>query len=181
MKDNDKFFYFYVQRGLAKEKLGDKSGARRDLEKSTDFLPTATALNALGNLSLAQGNQKEAVNYFKEAGTSNSAPGREAARSLVILDLPENPNGYLRTSGKLNQAKMVIVQVLNPTPVSVRNVNVRVRYPDSQGRAREVVKEVRGTIAPGKAALIDTRVGPIEDPQLLRHIQVGVSKATVVQ
>ncbi len=181
VKDNDKFFYFYVQRGLAKEKLGDRSGAQRDLEKSTDFLPTATALNALGNLSLAQGNREGAIKYFKQAGTSNTGPGREAARSLVLLDLPSNPNGYLRTSGRLNRDRMVIVQISNPTPVSVRNVTVRVRYPDSQGRAREMVKEVRGTIAPGKSALIDAGIGPIEDPQILRYMQVGVSRANVVQ
>lgn len=181
VKDNDKFFYFYVQRGLAKDKLGDRSGARKDLEKSTDFLPTATALNALGKLALTQGKQQEAIEYFKEAGASNSEPGREAARSLVILDLPLHPNGYLRTSGQLNQHRMVVVQIANPTPVSVRDVNVRVRYPDSQGRAREVVKEVKGTIAPGKSALIDVGIGPVEDSQLLRYIQVGVSRATVVQ
>jgi predicted Zn-dependent protease len=181
VKNNDKFFYFYVQRGLAKDKLGDRSGARRDLEKSTDFLPTATALNALGNLSLAQGDRQGAVKYFKEAGTSNTGPGREAARSLVILDLPANPNDYLRASGRLNQDRMVIVQVSNPTPVSVRDVTVRVRYPDSQGRSLEVVKEVKGTIAPGRSALIDVGIGPIEDSQLLRYMQVGVLRANVVQ
>ncbi|MDR4503566.1 MAG: M48 family metalloprotease [Candidatus Scalindua sp.] len=181
VRDNDKFFYFYVQRGLAKEKLGDQSGARRDLEKSTDLLPTATALNALGKLSLAQGNQQEAIKYFKEAGTSNSESGREASRLLVTLDLPANPNVYLKTYGKLNQDRMVMVQISNPTPVSVRDVKVRVRYPDSQGKAYEVIREVKGTIAPGKSFLIDVGIGPIEDPQLLRYIQVGVSKANVVQ
>ena len=155
VKDNDKFFYFYVQRGLAKEKLGDQTGARKDLEKSTDLLPTATALNALGNLSLAQGNRQKAIQYFKEAVTSDSEPGRQAARSLVTLDLPANPNSYLRTDINLNQNRMVIVQISNPTPVSVRDVNVLVRYPDSQGRTREVVREIRGTIPPGKSALIE--------------------------
>jgi len=181
VKDNDKFFYFYVQRGLTKEKLGDQPGARRDLEKSTDLLPTATALNALGNLSLAQGNRQEAVKYFKEAVTSDSEPGRQAARSLVFLDLPANPNSYLRTDINLNQKRMVIVQISNPTPVSVRDVNVLVQYPDSQGRALEVVKEIKGTIAPGKSALIEVGIGPIQDPQFLRYMKVGVTKANVVK
>ncbi|MDR4496740.1 MAG: M48 family metalloprotease [Candidatus Scalindua sp.] len=181
VKDNDKFFYFYVQRGLAKEKLGDQTGALKDLEKSTDLLPTATALNALGNLSLAQGNRQKAIRYFKEAVTSDSEPGRQASRSLVTLDLPVNPNSYLRTNIDLNQKRMVIVQISNPTPVSVRDVNVLIRYPDSQGRALQVVKELKGTIPPGKSALIETGIGPIQDPQFLRYLKFGVTNADVVK
>ncbi|MCP5007757.1 MAG: M48 family metalloprotease [Planctomycetes bacterium] len=181
VNDYDEFFYYYAQRGLTKEKLGDQPGAQLDLKKSTEFLPTASALNVLGNLALAQGNRQGAIKYFKEAGTSDSQPGREATRALMMLDLPSNPNDYLRASGKLNGDLMVIVRISNPTPVSVRDVNVRLRYTDSRGKALEALKEVKGTIAPGESALIDTGIGPIENPEMLRYMQVGVSKASVVE
>jgi len=75
----------------------------------------------------------------------------------------------------------VIVQISNPTPVSVRDVNVLIRYPDSQGRALQVVKEIRGTIPPGKSVLIEAGIGPIQDPQFLRYMKFRVTKADVIK
>jgi predicted Zn-dependent protease len=47
---DDQFFLFYLTRGLAKEKLKDKAGARADLERSMQLLPTKTAQQALAAL-----------------------------------------------------------------------------------------------------------------------------------
>ncbi len=176
---NDKFFYFYAQRGLTKEELGDRHGARSDLEKSIDLLPTATALNALGNMSLAQGNRREALQYYKDAATSNSEPGRQAALSFVKLDMPGNPNSHLKTRVSLNRMQFVIVRITNPTPVSVHNVKVLIRYPDSQGKTLETVKDVRGIISPGKSTIVQTEMGPVEDTKTLRNMSVKVIRADV--
>ena len=108
---NSEFFYFYVQRGLNKQKLGDPQGARTDLEKSTKLLPTATAMNALGNMSLAQGNLRVARQYFRDAAVSNSEPGRQAARSFVKLDMHGNPNNHIKTRVNLNHKRFVIITV----------------------------------------------------------------------
>ncbi len=174
---NSEFFYFYLQRGLNKEKLGDRQGARNDLERSTKLLPTATALNALGNMSLAQGNRQEALQYYKDAATSNSEPGRQAARSFVKLDMPGNPNNHLKTRVSLNREQFVIIRITNPTPVSVHNVRVLIRYPDSQGKILETVKDVRGIISPGKSTIVQTEMGPVEDTKTLRNMSVKVIRA----
>ena len=179
VKLNSEFFYFYLQRGLNKEKLGDRQGARNDLERSTKLLPTATALNALGNMSLAQGNRREALQYYKDAATSNSEPGRQAALSFVKLDMPGNPNNHLKTRVSLNREQFVIVRITNPTPVSVHNVKVLIRYPDSQGKILETVKDVRGIISPGKSTIVQTEMGPVEDTKTLRYMSVKVIRADV--
>lgn len=178
---NDKFFYFYAQRGLTKEKLGDRHGARSDLEKSIDLLPTATALNALGNMSLAQGDRQKAMKYYIDASTSNSEPGRQAARSLFRLDMPENPNRYLKTRIRLDQKRHVIVEIANSTSVHVRNVNVLIHYPDSQGKTKEITRKVQGIIAPGKATLVQSGIGPVGDQNALKYMRVSVIMAEVVE
>ena len=177
---NSEFFYFYTQRGLTKQKLGDQQGARGDLERSTKLLPTATALNALGNMSLVQGNRQKALGYFRDASVSNSEPGREAARSYVRLDMPENPNNYIKTRANLNQKRFVVITVANPTLLPVRDVKVKIRYPDSQGKALEVIKEVSNILPSGKSTIVETGIGPVEDPMMLRYMRVIVLKANVM-
>ncbi len=178
---NSEFFYFYVQRGLNKRKLGDPQGARTDLEKSTELLPTATALNALGNMSLVQGNLPEAMQYFKDASTSNSEPGRQAARSFVKLDMHDNPGSHIKARVNLNHKRFVIITVINPTPIPVRDVKVIIRYPDSQGKALEMVKDVSNILSSGKSTIVETGIGPVEDPKTLRYMRVNVIKANVVE
>ena len=181
MKLNSEFFYFYVQRGLSKQKLGDQQGSRSDLERSTKLLPTATALNALGNMSLSQGNRQKALGYFRDAATSNSEPGRQAARSFVKLDMPGNPNRHLKTRVNLNKKRFVTIKISNPTPISVRDVRMLIRYPNPKGKALEVVKDVRGIVSSGKSTIVQTEIGPIEDPDTLRYIQVNLIRVNVVE
>ena len=178
---NSEFFYFYVQRGLNKQKLGDQQGARTDLERSTKLLPTAPALNALGNMSLAQGNLPEAMQFFKDASTSNSEPGRQAARSFVRLDMHQNPGSHIKTRINLDQKRYVIITVANPTPISVSDIKVKIRYPDTQGKALEMVKDVSGILPSGKSTIVETGIGPVDDSKALRYMRVNVLKATVVK
>ncbi len=178
---NSDFFYFYVQRGLSKQKLGDQQGARTDLEKSTKLLPTATAMNALGNMSLVQGNLREARQYFRDASTSNSEPGRQAAQSFVRLDMPQNPGSHIKTRINLNQKRFVVITVANPTPIPVRGVKVRILYPDPQGKALEMVKDVNNILSSGKSTTIETGIGPVENLNMLRYMRVNVIKADVVE
>jgi predicted Zn-dependent protease len=178
---NSEFFYYYMQRGLNKQKLGDQQGARIDLEKSTKLLPTATALNALGNMSLVQGNRQKALGYFRDAATSNSGPGRQAAQSFVKLDMSENPNNYIKTRVKLNQKRFVVITVSNSSPIPVRDVKVKIRYPDSQGKTREIVKNVSNILSSGKSTIVKTGIGPVEDPMTLRYMRVIVLNSNVVE
>ncbi|GAX62108.1 Zn-dependent protease [Candidatus Scalindua japonica] len=178
---NNEFFYFFVQRGLSKQKLGDQHGARTDLEKSTKLLPTATAMNALGNMSLAQGNQQEALQYFKIASSSNSEVGRQAEQSFIRLDMRQQPNNYIKTRINLTQKRYVVIMVANPTPIAVQNVKVKILYPDTQGKVMEIVKDVSNILSPGKSTIIETGLGPVENTNILRYMRVNVIRADVTE
>ncbi len=64
LERDDGYFHYYLQRGLARLQLDQTDRGRADLEKSIRYLPTAPALNALGILSLDQGDRTAAKTYF---------------------------------------------------------------------------------------------------------------------
>jgi len=178
---NNQFFYFFLQRGLTKTRLGDRPGARRDLESSKRLLPTATAYNALGNLYLADGDRQKAKQYFKTVAGSKSEPGRQALRSLIRLDLPENPSLYLKVRTGLSSRRYLIAQISNPTPVPVRNIQLTIRYRDSRGQLRVSTRTIQGIIAPGRVVQVSLGVGPIKDTAALRDVWVRVVRAQVAE
>ena len=55
------------------------------------------------------------------------------------------------------------------------------RYPDPQGRALEMVKDVRGILSSGKSTIVETGIGPVDDPKVLKYMRVNVFKANVVE
>ena len=85
---NDGYFYPFLQRGLVRNQRGDTERARRDLQRSQQLAPTASASKALGDLELARGNQQTAIAYYQSAARSNSPAGRAAAYQLQQLSGP---------------------------------------------------------------------------------------------
>ena len=181
LEHNNQFFYFYVQRGMTKIELKDQNGAKGDLEKSLELLPTSAAYNALGNIALDKGNRQKAMRYFNAAADSKSETGRQARRSLILLDLPRNPNNYLKISTGLDKRGLVIAKVHNPTELLVGNVELIIQYQDASGKIREMIRYVPGTIAPGKTAYLSLGIGPVRDPSNLNRIRVAVAGAAVVK
>jgi predicted Zn-dependent protease len=181
IKLNPEFFHYYVQRGITREQLGNNSGARSDLKTSLKFLPTATALNSLGNIALAEGNRQQAIKYYKGAAGSKSELGQQAARSLLRLDLPQNPNNYLQVRTGVTKKGYVMVKVGNPNSLPVRRVRVVIQYPDSQGRVRRFFQDVDGVIPPGKVANIQTPLGPVKDTAVLKNISAGIEHAVLAE
>ncbi len=157
---NPEFFYYYLQRGLVNERLGDDPGAKADLEASIKLLPTASAYNALGNIAQRGGNIAEAKEYYRAAAGSGSNVGKAALESLMELDLPENPGAYLRAQTALDQAGYLYVQVNNPTPVPVTDIGIGIRYLGSDGRVYETTRRVSRPVGAGESVQIETRLGP---------------------
>ena len=178
---NPTFFHFFVQRGLTKEKLGDRSGAKNDLQNSLKMLPTASAYKALGDISLAQGDRQGAVKYYEAASGSSSEAGKAAMGSLVRMDLPSRPSRYLNAWIGLAQDGYAYAQVVNQTPVSIKNINMIARVPDSSGRIREIPFSIRQSIAPGQAASARLPVGPVKDTQLLKTMSVIITNAQAAE
>ena len=176
--DHDsEYFHFYLQRGLAKLELGETSQGESDLNQSVKLLPTAPAMNALGNLALNSGDRETAKKYFATAAGSNSIAGKAANTSLVKLDLPDNPGKYLQLRFGLDKDKYLIAQVTNRTSVPVTQIGYLVQFTDIKGNIEQVQLQLAGTLASKQAQTVSTGIGPLAD---LKTVQGEVVSGQVV-
>jgi tetratricopeptide (TPR) repeat protein len=174
LQRNNDFFLFYLQRGLANEKLGYRDKAYNDLKQSVKRLPTAPAMKTLGDISQARGNPQEAKAFYRNAAGSKTPVGKEALASLVRLDLQDNPQNYLSVRLGLDSEKYLVAQVDNSTKESVADVVVAIEFNDARGRRQQAQYKVSGQIGPGKRVMVDTGIGP--DPKIT-NLKGGVVKA----
>jgi predicted Zn-dependent protease len=165
LERNDGFFYYHLKRGLAAEKLGRDGEARAALRRSLELLPNGPALLALGDIERRSGNRNQALEYYRQATAEQGEVGRRAQMALMQLDLRQNPEAYLRTRTGLSDRGSLLVQLENPTRVSVRNITVVIRYRTSSGRIAEASRTIRGTLEAGQSARLDTGLGPFSAPE----------------
>jgi predicted Zn-dependent protease len=172
---NNEFFYYHLQKGMAHRQLRQWDDSRTELEASVQLLPTADAHYALGTLAEQRGDRQAALENYERAAGSNSQAGKAAQDATVRLDLPTNPGKYLQARGGLDNSGQLIVEVVNPTGVTVTDVLVAVRYADSQGAIRELARRINQLPA-GQTTRIATGLGPFTSSQ---QYQVGVTDARV--
>ncbi len=156
----DAFFYYHLQRGLAKNELGQVDAAVFDLERSIELLPTAPAHYTLGTIAQKRGNVAAAIEHYRVVANAGGEYGRAANAALVKLELPSNPGAYVLRRCDADANGNLVVTVKNNTSVQVAGVQIAVRYADEYGRQRQVNQAVRGQIPPGQVASINTGLGP---------------------
>ena len=156
----DDFFYYYLQRGLARKELGQSSSAVSDLERSLDLLPTAPAHYALGDIAYDNGENAAAIEHFKIVARSGGEIGQAATARLVQLELPTNPGAYIPSGCSADGSGNLIVSIRNDTTVTVSGVAVAVVFTDASGRQQQPRFNINGRIAPGQVASVDTGLGP---------------------
>ncbi len=182
IKRNNRFFQFYLQRGLVKERLGDIEGAKKDLQKSNSLFPTAHAHNSLGNISLLTGNRIKAIEHYRIASSSQSYVGKNAQRSLAKLELLQRPEKYIAVRKSYNRNGYVVVFIKNQSPLNVRNVAVDVVLYNQRGRIiKKDVAYFNYTMKPGRQYSLTTSVGPITSTQQLRQVGVKVIRAMIAE
>ncbi|WP_207062144.1 M48 family metalloprotease [Motiliproteus sp. SC1-56] len=130
---NGNYFYYPLQRGRAHARLDHPDAARRDLELSLKLLPSAAALNILGDLARGSGDLERAKAYYTKAAGSDSPDGKAALNALLETDLPENPQNYLKLSGVQGRDGQWLLRLSNPTPRDVSLVVLELAYPDGRG------------------------------------------------
>ena len=178
LQRNPDYFHYYLQRGLAREKLGELDAAYADLEQSVDRLPTAPALNALGDISLLRGDTEQAKRYFAAAAGSKTEAGQAAAASLVRLDLPDNPQKYLNVRLGSDQQGLLLARVENATGEAVTDIILAIVYYDSAGRQQQRRVRVQGVLGPQKAVIVAT--GLSAEVQN-RRLKAGVTSARLAK
>ena len=154
------FFYYHLQRGLAKNELGQVDSAVVDLRRSIELLPTAPAHFALGNIAEGRGDLAAAIEHYKVVAKSGGDYGKAASAALVKLDLPSNPGAYVLRRCDADANGKLVVTVKNNTGVQITGVQVAVQYTDQYDRQRQISHAVRGQIPPGQVASVNTGLGP---------------------
>ncbi len=178
---NPAYFYPLMRRGLAYHQLADDFAASNDLERSLELLPTAPALNTLGDIRLAAGERAEAMELYRAAAKSDSPDGRAAAESLVRLELPEKPSRYMKTRVGQDASGRLLLEISNRTPLDVSVRQLVFEYLDANDQVRGASRDVSGVIKAGETAVveIDSRsVGGVADP---RRVRAAVSQAMIVE
>ena len=160
IRRRDNFFYFYLQRGLANEKMANDDAALADLERSNELFPTAIATFSLGNLEAKRGNKRKAIEYYTAVAGSQGEIAEAAKEALVRLDLEDNPDKYLQVRCIADATGNLIISVGNGTPVTVRDLEFSVRFTDANNFSRDYEAIIRGPIRPGQRGDHRTPLGP---------------------
>lgn len=145
------YFAHWQGRGLARKRLGQRAQARADLERGANLLPTAVALNALGELDLAAGRTEAARRHLGMAATAGGPAGEEARRTLARLDLPQQPDRFLTSRWAVDERGSVILEVTNRAPIAVSGIVVEVQRRDESGRVTSRRVSIPGPLAAGAA------------------------------
>jgi predicted Zn-dependent protease len=178
--DNRGFFRPYVKRGLVYKAQGEDAAARRDLERSVDLLPTATAYNALGELALAGGDRSAAAGFFRRAAGAESAAGKAAAASLARLEISDRPERHLQAGVTLDGDRMLVVAVRNQSALAVQDVEIELRRMDgSVGRGVPAGRIGGVALGPGERRMVPTGIGPFADAGQARLFDARVVSARV--
>ncbi len=156
----DDFFYYHLQRGIARKELGQRESAVVDLERSLQLLPTAPAHYALGDIAKSRGDRAAAIQHYKVVAKSGGDYGKAATAELVRLELPSNPSAYVPTGCSADGNARLIVAVRNDTNVQITGVQVAVVYNDANGRQLQQRFAIAGQIPPGQIASVNTGLGP---------------------
>ena len=156
----DNFFYYHLQRGLARKELGQVDAAVVDLESSIALLPTAPAHYALGDIAKARGNYPEAIQHFKAVAQSGGESARLQPESLSAWICRRTRVRYINHACSADNSDNLVVSVRNETSVKIIGVQVAVQYSDASGRAQQKRFNVGGQLAPGGVASVSTGMGP---------------------
>ena len=154
------FFYYHLQRGLAKNELGQIDGAVIDLNRSIELLPTAPAHFTLGSIAEKRGNIAEALSHYKAVASAGGEYGKAATDAVVKLDLPSNPAPYIPKRCDPDSNGNLVVSVRNDTAMQITGVQIVITITDSSGRTQQRRESIRGQIPPGKVARVSTGLGP---------------------
>ena len=153
------FFYYHLQRGIARKELGQQAAAVTDLERSLELLPTAPAHYALGDIAKQRGDMPRAIEHYRVVAKAGGDYGKLASAELVRLELPSNPGAYVNRACSADGNGRLIVSVRNESPVQIAGVQVAVQYV-KDGRQVQQRFNIAGQIPPGQIASVNTGLGP---------------------
>ncbi len=123
---DDSYFDYYLGRGVAYARIGNQDLAQIDLERSLDLLPTATAMNELGKISLNNNDRALAKQYFQAAAGGGGVVGNEAALAFTRLDVADSPGSYVQTEAFTDGGGRIMTRVSNRAGIPLQNIQLEI-------------------------------------------------------
>jgi predicted Zn-dependent protease len=157
IRRRDDYFYYYLQRGLAQNELGNIEAAAADLERSIGYYPTGPAHFVLGEIEVQRGNLDAAMDHDRIVAKAGGEYGKAASEKLMTADLARNPGAYVRHRCIASSDGQLIVALLNQTPKAMHDIEFRVMY----SRGSELLalhKSVQGPLLPNEVGNVATGV-----------------------
>ena len=121
------YFDYYLGRGVAYSRLGQRQLATEDLQASVKLLPTAMAMNELGTLALQANDRTAAKQYFQLAAQGGGQVSQQAGAAFARLDVVDNPASYVAVQPYVNAQGRLLARVQSNAPITLRNVQVQFR------------------------------------------------------
>lgn len=118
------YFDYYLGRGVAYARQGERSRANADLQASVALLPTAMAMNELGQIALVANDRAMAKQYFETAMVAHGLVGQAASDSFYKIDIIDNPAQYVFVQAYVNEKGELLGTVRNRAPVAVKNITI---------------------------------------------------------
>ena len=163
IKKSPDYFGPKLYRGLLRFKKGNKAAAFKDLEASYTLHPTRVAAFHLGEIALAKGDEKNALNYYRNASGAEGDIGDQARARVTTLELAQMPDKYVLSKAYVSKSGYLSVAIKNNSNIAVTGVKVQLakmvdRYTVGQ------TKVLRGSyrLNPGEEISIKTGIGPFE-------------------
>jgi predicted Zn-dependent protease len=177
---NEEYFSPYLGRGVLLYKQGQRSKAKKDLQRSYDFLPTPAASFYLGELSLESKNYTQANSYFQLAAQDRGAIGTRSREKLQALQLQTQPQTFLTLSSALNNNGYILINVANRSPRAMQQIVIEMSgaLTSSNTLSRKAIS-VPGTLQPGANLTINT--GIVSSPEQFKanYFRASVLSATL--
>ncbi|MDT8428852.1 MAG: M48 family metalloprotease [Pseudomonadales bacterium] len=154
LERDDAYFDYYLGRGLAYSREGDRTRAQADLQASVDLLPTATAMNELGALAQARNDRQAAKQYFSQAASAQGPIGEQATAAYIRLDIEDQPAQYIETSAYLDNEGRLLARINNRAPIGVSELLIEFTV-QLDGRTSSRQRRL-STLAAGQSLVVDS-------------------------
>ncbi|WP_455211363.1 M48 family metalloprotease [Kaarinaea lacus] len=182
LEKNNQFFLFYLQRGLTREKLNKLNGAKTDLTKSIELLPTAPAYATLGDIALKENDTKAAKEYYAKVASNDSELGKKAATALAKLDMSDNPLKYIHLTFLKTTDGRLALEIKNQSPVNVKNLQIEAKLTNASGAllARETFQHT-AVLAPGESKQFIARSIPLPTDLQTQKLTADITNVIVAE
>lgn len=169
------YFSPKLYRGLLRYENGSKPGAREDFKASYALLPTQVAAFHLGELAMARGDKRSALNFYRNASGGQGEVSVQAKARLVTLELAQMPEKYILSKPYVDRKGMLRVAVKNNSGIAVTGVKVQLAQLSSVVPAQILLGYYK--LAPGQEITIKTGFGPFESTEAANSYRSQVAAA----